>query len=306
MLKQKNKLGMFLLLASLNALAIEDSEIPSINPDEGRIGEVRRVADDSEFKVCADPDNMPFSNLKLDGFEDKIAEVLAKDLGKKLSFAYAYNRQGFLRNTINAMRCDVIISTTSDNDALRTTIPYYRSGHVFVWRKSSNYDIKDWTSPDLKKAVIGIVDKSPAAIPLSENDLMGNSRPYRQQRDLNLPTSHMIDDLVKGDIDVAVMWGPIAGYYAKQAKEPLEVRLIPEYENVNVKGKEYWNISMGVRKKDKERAAMISAAIERNKDKIEKILDEYGIPHVPVVAGDSIEKKAKELRAKGDVTKKNE
>lgn len=297
---------MFLLLVSLNAMAIEDSEIPSINPDEGRIGEIRRVVDESEFKVCADPDNMPFSNLKLEGFEDRIAEVLAKDLGKKLSFAYAYNRQGFLRNTINAMRCDVIISTTSDNDALRTTVPYYRSGHVFVWRKSSNYDIKDWTSPDLKKAVIGIVDKSPAAIPLSENDLMGNSRPYRQQRDLNLPTSHMIDDLVKGDIDVAVMWGPIAGYYAKQAKEPLEVRLIPEYENVNVKGKEYWNISMGVRKKDKERAAMISAAIERNKDKIEKILDEYGIPHVPVVAGDSIEKKAKELRAKGDVTKKNE
>ncbi len=306
MLKQKNNLGVLLLLASLNALAIEDSEIPSINPDEGRIGEIRRVVDESEFKVCADPDNMPFSNLKLEGFEDKIAELLAKDLGKKLSYQYAYNRQGFLRNTINAMRCDVIIGTTSDNDALRTTVPYYRSGHVFVWRKSSNYDIKDWTSPDLKKAVIGIVDKSPAAIPLSENDLMGNSRPYRQQRDLNLPTGHMIDDLVKGDIDVAVMWGPIAGYFAKQSKEPLEVRLIPEYENVNVKGKEYWNISMGVRKKDKDRAAMISAAIERNKDKIEKILDEYGIPHVPVVAGDSIEKKAKELRAKGDVVKKNE
>lgn len=297
---------MLLLLASLNVFAIEDSEIPSINADEGRIGEVRRVADESEFKVCADPDNMPYSNIKLEGFEDRIAEVIAKDLGKKLTYAYAYNRQGFLRNTINAMRCDVIISTTSDNDALRTTIPYYRSGHVFVWRKSSGYDIKDWTSPDLKKATIGIVDKSPAAIPLNENDLMGNSRPYRQQRDLNLPTSHMIDDLVKGDIDVAVMWGPIAGYFAKQSKEPLELRLIPEYENVNVKGKEYWNISMGVRKKDKERASMISAAIERSKDKIEKILDEYGIPHVPVVAGDSIEKKAKELRAKGDVAKKNE
>ena len=296
MLKQKYKLGLLLLLATFNVFAIEDSEIPSINPDEGRIGEVRRVTDESEFKVCADPDNMPFSNLKLEGFEDKIAEVIANDLGKKLSFAYAYNRQGFLRNTINAMRCDVIIGTTSDNDALRTTIPYYRSGHVFVWRKSSNYDIKDWTSPDLKKAVIGIVDKSPAAIPLNENDLMANSRPYRLQRDLNLPTSHMIDDLVKGDIDVAVMWGPIAGYYAKQAKEPLEVRLIPEYENVNVKGKEYWNISMGVRKKDKERVALINAAIERNKDKIAKILADYGIPNVPVVAGDSIEKKAKELR----------
>ncbi|HQN65527.1 MAG TPA: quinoprotein dehydrogenase-associated putative ABC transporter substrate-binding protein [Methylophilus sp.] len=296
MLKQKYKLGLLLLLATFNVFAIEDSEIPSINPDEGRIGEVRRVTDESEFKVCADPDNMPFSNLKLEGFEDKIAEVIANDLGKKLTFQYAYNRQGFLRNTINAMRCDVIIGTTSDNDALRTSIPYYRSGHVFVWRKSSNYDIKDWTSPDLKKAVIGIVDKSPAAIPLNENDLMANAKPYRLQRDLNLPTSHMIDDLVKGDIDVAVMWGPIAGYYAKQAKEPLEVRLIPEYENVNVKGKEYWNISMGVRKKDKERVALINAAIERNKDKIAKILADYGIPNVPVVAGDSIEKKAKELR----------
>ncbi len=306
MLKQNYKLGLLLLLTTLNAIAIEDSEIPVINPDEGRVGEVRRVIDESEFKVCADPDNMPFSNVRQEGFEDKIAEVIANDLGKKLNFQYAYNRQGFLRNTINAMRCDVIIGTTSDNDALRTTIPYYRSGHVFVWRKSSNYDIKDWTSPDLKKAVIGIVDKSPAAIPLNENDLMANARPYRLMRDLNLPTSFMIDDLVKGDIDVAVMWGPIAGYYAKQSKVPLEVRLIPEYENVNVKGKEYWNISMGVRKKEKDRAAMISAAIERNKDKIEKILDDYGIPHVSVVTGDSIEKKAKEMREKGDVTKKTQ
>ena len=290
------RLGVVLFLASLsfNAVAetkILDSEIPTLNPDEGRIGEIRRVVDETEFKVCSDPDNMPYSNLKQEGFEDKIAEVLANDLGKKLAFAYAYNRQGFLRNTINAMRCDVIMGTSSDYDALRTSTPYYRSGHVFVWRKDSNYNITDWDSPDLKKGIIGIVDKSPAAVPLNDHNLMANARPYRLQRDLNLPPSFIIDDLVKGDIDVAIVWGPIAGYYAKQSKVPLEMRLIPDYNKVNIAGKEFWNISVGVRKKDKERIKLINEALERNKDKIAKILADYGIPTVPVVEGDTVFKK---------------
>jgi mxaJ protein len=296
MLEQMKRLGVVLFLASLsfNAVAetkIQDSEIPTLNPDEGRIGEVRRVVDETEFKVCADPDNMPYSNLKQEGFEDKIAEVLANDLGKKLAFAYAYNRQGFLRNTINAMRCDVIMGTSSDYDALRTSTPYYRSGHVFVWRKDSNYNITDWDSPDLKKGIIGIVDKSPAAIPLNDHNLMANARPYRLQRDLNLPPSFIIDDLVKGDIDVAIVWGPIAGYYAKQSKVPLEMHLIPDYNKVNIAGKEFWNISVGVRKKDKERIKLINEALGRNKDKIAKILADYGIPTVPVVEGDTVFKK---------------
>ena len=299
------KIGLISLFSLFGNLSYaEGVEIPTLNPDEGRIGEVRRVVDETEFKVCADPDNLPYSNTKLEGFEDKIAQVLADDLGKKLSFAYAYNRQGFYRNTINAMRCDVIISTTSDNDALRTSKPYYRAGHVFVWRKDSNYNITDWDSPDLKKGYIGIVDHSPATIPMNDKGLIGNARPYRIQRDLNLPPSHMIDDLVKGDIDIAVMWGPIGGYYAKQAKIPLVVMPIPEYDNENVKGNEYWNISVGVRKKDKERIQVINAALERNKDKINKILDDYGIPHVPVVAEDSIEKLYKKSKARAASEKK--
>lgn len=276
-----------------------EPEIPTLNPDEGRIGEVRRVDDPTEFKVCADPDNMPYSNVKQEGFEDKIAALLAQDLGKKLAYTYAYNRQGFYRNTINANRCDIIISTTSDNDALRTSKPYYRSGYVFVYKKNSGYNITDWDSPDLHKASIGIIGESPATRPLADHNLMGNARPYRMQRDLNLPPSFMIDDLVKGDIDVAIMWGPIGGYYAKQSKEPLVVVAIPEYEETNIHGKEQWNISVATRKKDKERMAMIQGALDRNQDKILKILDDYGIPHVPVVAGDDIAKKAKEQREKG-------
>lgn len=294
MLKQLKGLAMCLALVSGYAVAgepIKDSDIPSLSADEGRPGEVRRVDDGTEFKVCSDPDNMPYSNIRGEGFEDKIAEVIAKDLGKKLTYAYAYNRQGFLRNTINAGRCDVIIGTTSDFDGLRTTTPYYRSGHVFVWRKDSNFKITDWDSPDLRKGVIGIVDKSPATVPLNDHNLMANAKPYRLQRDLNLPTSFLIDDLAKGEIDVAVMWGPIAGYYMKQSKVPMDMAFVPEYNKVSLQGKEYWNISMGVRMKDKERLKPINEAIARNKDKIAQILADYGIPSVPVVDGDSVFKK---------------
>jgi len=285
------KLGLAACLAVTSHLAIaEEVEIPTLNADEGRIGEVRRVPDFKEFKVCADPDNMPYSNVKLEGFENKIAALLAADLGKPIAYTFAYDRQGFLRNTINANRCDIIMSTTSDNDAMRTSKPYYRTGHVFIWRKESGYNITNWDSPDLKKGFIGVIDKSPATIPLNEHNLIGNSRPYRQQRDLNLPPSFVVDDLVKGDIDIAILWGPIGGYFAKQAKIPLVVVPVPEYEDVNAKGKEFWNISVGVRKKDKERLAIIQEALDRNQDKIFKILDDYGIPHVAVIDGDSLEK----------------
>jgi mxaJ protein len=182
------------------------------------------------------------------------------------------------------------MGTTSDYDALRTSKPYYRTGNVFVYRKDSGYNITDWTSPDLKKARIGIVGQSTATIPLNDNNLMGNARPYRLQRDLNLPPSFLIDDLVKGEIDVAIVWGPIGGYFAKQSSIPLTVVNIPEYEGINAKGKEEWNISIGVRKADKDRMALIDAALVRNKDKINKILDDFGIPHVAVVEGDSLMK----------------
>ena len=265
----------------------------SIDSNSGRGGEAQRIDDGTEFKVCADQDNMPYSNSKFEGFENKIAEVLAKDLGKKLTYQFWYDRQGFLRNTLNAKRCDVVMGTVDGNDALRTSNPYYRSGHVFIWRKDSNYNITNWNSPDLRKGVIGVVGQSPATIPLNDNDLMGNARPYRMQRDLNLPPSYLVDDLAKGEIDVAIAWGPIGGYFAKNSKVPMEVRIIPEYENTNVKGKEFWNISVGVRKKDKERMELIQASLDRNKSKIEKILADYGIPTVPVVLGDRAEKKAR-------------
>ena len=286
-----------LSLAATTGFAANDITIDS---NSGRGGEAQRIDDGTEFKVCADQDNMPYSNSKFEGFENKIAEVLAKDLGKKLTYQFWYDRQGFLRNTLNAKRCDVVMGTVDGNDALRTSAPYYRSGHVFIWRKDSNFNITNWDSPDLRKGVIGVVGQSPATIPLNDNNLMGNARPYRMQRDLNLPPSYLVDDLAKGEIDVAIAWGPIGGYFAKNSAVPMEVRIIPEYENTNIKGKEFWNISVGVRKKDKERMELIQASLDRSKGKIEKILADYGIPTVPVVLGDRAEKKS---RANSDLSR---
>jgi mxaJ protein len=256
--------------------------------EDGLPGMPYQQTDPNEFKVCADPDNMPYSTQKGEGFENKIAELLAKDLGKTLTYEFWLDRQGYLRNTINAQRCDVIIGMGSDVDSLRTSKPYYRSGYVFVYRKSSNYNIKDWDSEDLRKGIIGIVGQSPPTIPLNDHNLMANARPYRLQRDLNLPPSFIVDDLIAGKIDIAIVWGPIGGYFAKQSKEPLVVVPVPEYQDKNIKGKEEWNISVAVRKKDKERMAMIQGALDRNQDKILKILDDYGIPHKPVVLGEKV------------------
>lgn len=276
----------------------------SVNMDIGRGGEPQRVDDPSEFKVCAEADNMPFSDTHLNGFENKIAELMAKDLGKKLSFQFWHHRLGYYRNTLGAHRCDVIIGTVAGNDMLLTTKPYYRSTYAFVYRKDSGYNITDWNSPDLRKAkAIGVFDKTPVAVALSDNGLLGNAVSYRIFRDLTLPPSLPIDDLVEGKTDVAILWGPIAGYYAKHAKVPLVVVPTPEYEGQPETAKTHFNIAMGVRKRDNERLAMIQDVLNRRHDDIMKILDDYGIPNLPVVAEKGGQHKPE---ARGDVIPKTE
>ena len=273
---------------SSSAFAAADIVVDGVDPSWGRNGQPKAITPPDVFAVCADMDNLPYSNRAQEGFENKIAELIADDLGKKLKYQFSYDRQGFIRNTIKTGACDVIMGTTSDADMLLTSKPIYRSGYVFVTRKDSGYNITDWESPDLRKGMIGIVGQSPPTRPLYDHDLMANARPYRLQRDLNKPPSEMIDDLASGEIDIAIIWGPIGGYYAKKSSVPMVVTPIPEYEKVDARGKEYWNISLGVRKGDKQRLAEIQEVLDRRHDDIIKILDEYGIPHVPVVEGDGI------------------
>ena len=280
--------SLFILLISFSVHA---ADTIAVNPDMGKPGEPTRVPKDDEFKVCADQDNLPYSNDKGEGFENKIAEVLAADLGKELSYQFWHDRFGFLRNTLNAKRCDVIIGTNTTYDALDTTKPYYRAGHVWIYREDSGYDISSWDSPDLKKGVIGLVDKSPVTQALNATGLMANARPYRIQRDLTRSPGEPVEDVISGKIDVAIMWGPLGGYYAKQSDVDLVVVEIPEYSTGNKKlqGKTYWNISAGVRKREVERREMVEGAIFRNLDKIYAIMDEYGIPHTEPIFVDRLD-----------------
>jgi mxaJ protein len=280
--------SLFILLISFS---INAADTIAVNPDMGKPGEPTRVPKDDEFKVCADQDNLPYSNDKGEGFENKIAEVLAADLGKELSYQFWHDRFGFLRNTLNAKRCDVIIGTNTTYDALDTTKPYYRAGHVWIYREDSGYNISSWDSPDLKKGVIGLVDKSPVTQALNANGLMANARPYRIQRDLTRSPGEPVEDVISGKIDVAIMWGPLGGYYAKQSDVDLVVVEIPEYSTGNKKlqGKTYWNISAGVRKREVERREMVEGAIFRNLDKIYAIMDEYGIPHTEPIFVDRLD-----------------
>jgi mxaJ protein len=268
---------MFMLFISTAVIAADD--IP-VNIDEGKIGGVRRVPKADEFKVCADQDNLPYSNAQGEGFENKIAEILAADLGRELTYQFWHDRFGFLRNTLNGYRCDYVIGTNTTYDALDTTKPYYRAGHVWVYRKDSGFDIKNWDSPDLRKGVIGVNDKSPVAVALNANGLMFNAKPYRIQRDLNTSPGQKIEDLAKGDIDIAIEWGPIGGYYAKKSDVEMVVVPIPEYatDQTRLTGKTYWNISGGVRKREADRRDELEAAIFRNLDKIHAVMDEFGIP----------------------------
>ena len=268
---------MFMLFISTAVIAADD--IP-VNIDEGKIGGVRRVPKADEFKVCADQDNLPYSNAQGEGFENKIAEILAADLGRELTYQFWHDRFGFLRNTLNGYRCDYVIGTNTTYDALDTTKPYYRAGHVWVYRKDSGFDIKNWDSPDLRKGTIGVNDKSPVAVALNANNLMFNAKPYRIQRDLNTSPGQKIEDLAKGDIDIAIEWGPIGGYYAKKSDVEMVVVPIPEYatDQTRLTGKTYWNISGGVRKREADRRDELEAAIFRNLDKIHAVMDEFGIP----------------------------
>tara|TARA_B100001769_G_scaffold8150_1_gene5876 strand:- start:272 stop:1162 length:891 start_codon:yes stop_codon:yes gene_type:complete len=287
----KNILKVMLLLAIGAISFVSYAGGPDQWSSDGRPGQTARVPKDNEFKVCADPNNMPYSNDKQEGFENKIAEVLAKDLKKELSFQFWPDRFGFIRNTIKSNRCDVIIGTNTTYDALNTTKPYYRAGHVWIYRKDSGYDIKDWNSPDLRKGIIGIVDKSPVSVSLHANDLMANAKPYRLMRDLTKDPGQLVTHVAEKEIDIAIMWGPIGGYFAKKSSVPMEVVLIPEYSEGNEKltGKTYWNISAGVRKKDDERRDMIEAALIRNKDKIRKIMDDFGVPYTDPVFSDRLD-----------------
>lgn len=243
-------------------------------PNEGSI----ELIDPKVLRVCADPRDLPFSNQSGEGFENKLAEFLAQKLGKTLSYEFYPGATGFVRNTLNAHKCDVIMGMPQGDDIVQGTNPYYRTTYALVSKPGSGLESVDsLESPLLQGKRIGIVAGTPPATNLAVNGLLGNIKSYPLVIDtrFDAPTSAMIDDLDADRIDIAILWGPIAGYLAKHAKSPMKVMpLVKETSGSHL----IYRIGMGVRHSDQEWKRLLNKLIAENQDAITHILAAYGVP----------------------------
>jgi quinoprotein dehydrogenase-associated probable ABC transporter substrate-binding protein len=237
------------------------------------------AVDRTSFRVCADPANLPFSNDKGEGFETKIAELLAGKLKVPLKYVWYPNSVGFLRNTLRVRRCDIVMGIVSGADLVQSTNPYYRSVYVMVTRTADNITADKIEDPALKDLKIGLTAGAPPADIAAKNGLAANIRPYDLYVDTRYqsPGKDMINDLANKQIDVALLWGPIAGYYAAQHGDALKITpLLHEPKGTRME----FYITMAVRPGENKWKNDINALIRDNKGEIEKILRDYHVPQL--------------------------
>jgi quinoprotein dehydrogenase-associated probable ABC transporter substrate-binding protein len=236
------------------------------------------LVDPKVLRVCADPRNLPFSNEKGEGFENKLAEFFAEKLQKKLDYMYFPQATGFVRVTLGSHRCDVIMGFPQGNDLAQGTNPYYRTAYALVVKQGSGLeDVATLEDERLKGKHIGIVAGTPPATNMAVNGLMMNAKPYPLMIDTRFDSSAeaMIGDLQKGEIDAAVLWGPMAGFYAKNASPALHVTpLVKETTGPKLA----YRIGMGVRPADQNWKRQLNRLIQENQPAINKILLDFGVP----------------------------
>jgi quinoprotein dehydrogenase-associated probable ABC transporter substrate-binding protein len=231
----------------------------------------------TDLRVCADPNNLPYSNEASEGFENKIAEALGQELSLPVKFTWFPQIIGFVRNTLQAGRCDLVIGTVAGDETMQTTTPYYYTSYVVVFRSDKGLSFADLSDPKLKSLHIGVVAGTPPANLLVHYDLMANVRPYALTVDTRYesPTHQIVADVVDGAIDAAMLWGPIAGYYIHRDTLPLTMmRLKTEPDMPRME----YHIAMGVRVNDVDWRRRINDAIHKRQAEITGILRDYGVP----------------------------
>jgi len=248
------------------------------------------LAQDDVLRVCQDPNNLPFSNLKGEGFENKIAELLATKLGWKLEYFSFPQRMGFIRNTLRfklpgeQYPCDLVIGVPASYDQVSPTHPYYRSTYALVYPEGGKLagvngiqDLDALPADKLRTLRIGVFDRSPASEWLLKHGLLDQAVPYRMlNADPDYYPGEIIEkDLTAGKIDAAIVWGPIAGYFAKRVSQP-RLALIPLQSEPPIRLD--YDIAMGVRFGEREWKATVERLIAENQSAIEQILRSYGVP----------------------------
>ena len=276
-------LRVFFIGAAMNYFIAASAFAQNLGSDAGARGDDNKgsieLVDAKVLRVCADPNNLPFSNEKGEGFENNIAQYLAKKINKELAYAFYPGATGFVRNTLNAHLCDVILGIPQGNDLVQPTNPYYRTTYAIVTRVGSDLEgLTTLDDPRLKSKQhrIGLVANTPPGNILAKEGLLSAVKPYPLMIDTRFDSSSatMIRDLEAGEIDVALLWGPIAGYYVKNAKTKLNLAPIQETAGTRMA----FRVAFGVRHSDQIWKRDLNQFIGQNKSELEKILIDYGVP----------------------------
>jgi mxaJ protein len=239
-----------------------------------------------ELRVCADPNNLPFSNKRGEGFENRIVAIVAKELGAHVSYVWWAQRRGFIRNTLKAGLCDLIPGAPAALDMLRTTVPYYRSSYVFVTREGEPA-VTSFDEPRLHDLRIGVQligddgANSPPAAALARRGIGEQLSGFPVYGDYSTPDpqSRIIDAVARGEIDVAIAWGPLAGYFA--SRQPVKLRVAPVSPLIDKPVVPMlYDISMGVRRDDKALSGEIDAALKKHRQEIDAVLAEFHVPRL--------------------------
>jgi mxaJ protein len=237
------------------------------------------------IRVCADPNNLPFSNQAGEGFENRLAELLAADRHASLDYTWWAERRGFVRHTLQANACDVVMGVPSGYEQALTTKPYYRSSYVFVSRRDRHLGLGSLDDPRLPSLRIGVqmigddFNNSPPAHALSNRGMVRNIVGFSVYGDYARPSplSTIVDAVDRGDIDAAVVWGPAAGYFARH--KPLDLAPVtPRADSATLPFT--FEIAMGVRRTDASLRDELNDFLARRHGDIARILDEYGVPRV--------------------------
>ena len=242
-----------------------------------------------ELRVCADPNNLPFSDAQRQGFENKLAELVARELGKTVSYTWWAQRRGFVRNTLKARECDVVMGVPVGYDPVETTRPYYRSTYVFVSRADRDLDINSLADERLRQLSIGVQligddgSNTPPADALAHRGITANVKGYMVYGDYrqSSPPVRLIEAVETGEIDLAAAWGPLAGYAAKSSPMPLRLTAIVD-DGQFVPLKFRFAIAMGVRHGDRALHQQLDEVLARRRTDIQELLAAYGVPLVDV------------------------
>jgi quinoprotein dehydrogenase-associated probable ABC transporter substrate-binding protein len=259
----------FLCAVVLVGKALAQGQVPDLSLE---------LVDPKMLRVCADPNNMPFSTDRGEGFENKLAEILAAQLGKGLAYTWYPQAPGFVRNTLRAYKCDVLMGIPQGDDVVQVTNPYYRTAYALVAKQGSSLDgVDTLRDPRLKGKHLGIVAGTPPADIMAVNGLMAAAKPYPLVIDTRVDSSAaaMMRDLAADEIDAAVLWGPMAGYYARKAGSAMTVAPLVKEGNGS---RLVYRIAMGVRHTDQEWKRMLNHKIQENQDTINKLLLSFGVP----------------------------